>query len=347
MIIYAGNILSGHGFTPTFIELLAPKLSEKYEVVAVSQKRNQVLRMTDMIRTFFKYKNKTDLVLIDSYSRKAFWYTYILARLCVRHDVKYIPILRGGGYPERLKRSPGKCRFIFSNSFRNVSPSLYLKKNFEDEKFIVEYIPNFLPIDEYSYKERSIIRPKLLWVRSFHEIYNPVLAIEVLAELKKKYPNAELCMVGPDKDGSMKKVVETTSKLGLKDSVVFKGRLSKKDWHKLSEDYDIFINTTDFDNHPVSVIEAMALGIPVVSTNVGGIPFLINDYINGMLVPRNDAKKFLAALTELIENPELAKSISESARKFAETLDWELIKVKWFEIINAAYKLGNKASDEV
>ena len=112
------------------------------------------------------------------------------------------------------------------------------------------------------------------------------MAIEVLKELKNTYPNAALCMVGPDKDGTQADVQQLIKRYQLHDSVEITGVLSKEDWHKKSEDFDIFINTTNVDNTPVSVIEAMALGLPVVSTNAGGLPYLINNGKDGILIEK-------------------------------------------------------------
>ena len=77
MILYAGNILSRFGYTPTFIETLTPKLSEHYDILAVSDKENKLLRLMDMVRSVFKNKSRLDLVLIDSYSVKAFWLSLV------------------------------------------------------------------------------------------------------------------------------------------------------------------------------------------------------------------------------------------------------------------------------
>ncbi len=99
MILYAGNILSRFGYTPTFIETLTPKLSEYYKITAVSEKENKLLRLYDMVRSVFKNRKHLDLVLIDSYSVKAFWYTYLLSKICLLYNIPYVPILRGGGYP--------------------------------------------------------------------------------------------------------------------------------------------------------------------------------------------------------------------------------------------------------
>lgn len=338
MIFYAGNFLSGHGYTPTSIETLSPKLSLRYKLKYVSTKKKQLPRLWDMVSSLIKNKNDIKLVLIDSYSTRAFWFTYILSKLSLYYRIPYIPILHGGGYPDRLKKSPRLCREIFPNSYRNISPSLYLKKYFEDEGYSVEYIPNFIAIENYEFKKRETVSPKLLWVRSFHEIYNPVLAVEILSKLKLKNPSAELCMVGPDRDGTMGKVKERAEELGLTDSLKITGVLSKDDWHLLSKDYDIFINTTDFDNQPLSVIEAMALGLPVVSTNVGGLPFLIDDNKDGILVERNNPEKFAEQIVRLINDKELVSTITANARKKVEMFDWETVKHKWFELIDSIIK---------
>ncbi|MDQ3020528.1 MAG: glycosyltransferase family 4 protein [Bacteroidota bacterium] len=334
MILYAGNILSKHGNTPTFIETLAPKIARHYKIKSVSDKKEQLFRLWDMVISLLKNKKDIELVLIDSYSMKAFWYTYILARLCNQSNISYIPILRGGSYPYRFKKSPVLCKFIFSHSAKNISPSIYLKKYFNGEGYEVEYIPNFIPIRNYDFFQRTSVRPKLLWVRSFDITYNPLLAIEILDKLKNKYPDAVLCMVGPDKDGTLQKIIDKASELNVSDSLKLTGKLSKKEWLALSKEYDIFINTTDFDNHPVSVIEAMALGLPVITTNVGGLPYLIEDRIDGILVPPGNADKFVEEIDNLISDNELVFKITTNARKKAEEFDWEFIKNKWFTIFD-------------
>ena len=338
MIFYAGNFLSGHGFTPTSIELLSPELSRRFNVLSVSEKKNQIIRIVDMVSSFMKNRHDIELVLIDSYSTRAFWFTYILAKLSLFYDIPFIPILHGGGYPDRLKKSAGLCRSIFSNSVINISPSLYLKKHFEDEGYHVDYIPNFIPVGKYAFKKRNVLKPRLFWVRSFHEIYNPLLAVEILYKLKVKFPEAELCMVGPDRDGTMAKVIKRAEELKLRDSLKITGVLSKEEWIRLSQEYDIFINTTDFDNQPLSVIEAMALGLPVVSTNVGGIPYLIENDHEGILVPQNDPGKFVEQIERLLSGGELVSEITANARKKAEGFDWEAVKVKWFDIIERNLK---------
>lgn len=176
--------------------------------------------------------------------------------------------------------------------------------------------------------------PRLLWVRSFHKLYNPLLAIDVLASLKEDYPNASLCMIGPDKDGSLSLAKQRAASLKVEDSIMFTGLLSKRDWIAKSADFDIFINTTNFDNMPISVIEAMALGLPIVSTNVGGLPYLIDNGKEGLLVEPDSVNNFVSAIKIILTDNKLAIDLSKNARLKAESFDWENIAPHWKEIIN-------------
>ena len=112
--------------------------------------------------------------------------------------------------------------------------------------------------------------------------YNPIMAVRVLNVLKEKYSNSTLTMVGPDKDGTLEECRVLATDLELNGSIDFKGYMKKNDWINIAKDFDIFINTTNFDNMPVSIIEAMALGLPIVSTNVGGIPYLLENKKNAL-----------------------------------------------------------------
>ena len=168
-------------------------------------------------------------------------------------------------------------------------------------------------------------------MRSFSKIYNPLLAIKVVKALKDINMDAELCMVGPDSDGSMQEAIDYAK--AQKVEVTFTGKLSKQEWIEISKDYNIFINTTHFDNMPVSVIEAMALGLPVISTNVGGMPFLIKDSLTGVLVEPDSVKAFIKAIKRIINSPKESNIIALNARKTAEQLDWNVVKNQWYKVL--------------
>ncbi|MBC7606881.1 MAG: glycosyltransferase family 4 protein [Burkholderiales bacterium] len=332
-LLYIGNKLSEHGMTVTSIETLGILLEkEGYQVFYASSKKNKTVRLFDMLFKTLKYRKQVDYVLIDTYSTYNFWYAFSVSQLCRVLKLKYIPKLHGGDLPKRLSKNPRLCSMIFKNAYKNIAPSGYLAEAFKDRNFAeILYIPNTIELKKYPFKVRTHICPKLLWVRSFTSIYNPEMALKVFHELKKKYPNAELCMVGPDKDGTLNKIQEMEKNLNL--NVNFTGKLSKAQWVALSSAYDIFINTTHFDNTPVSVIEAIALGLPVVSTNVGGITYLLENQKTALLVDDNDVSGMVEAVQEILNNQTLTHSLVQNALIAIQNFDWEEVKGKWDEVL--------------
>jgi len=271
-------------------------------------------------------------VLIDTYSTYNFWYALIISQLCRILRLEYIPKLHGGDLPNRLRKSPFFCSLIFKHSHVNIAPSGYLLNAFHEKGFDnTIYVPNTIELCNYKFKYRETVKPNLLWVRSLATIYNPEMAIRTAFELKKDYPDTKLCMVGPDKAGMEERLKTLATELDV--DVTFTGKLSKKKWTKLSEDYHIFINTTHFDNTPVSVIEAMALGLPVVSTNVGGIPFLVEDRGTGLLVDDDDVLQMTSCIRELLRNTQLKETLVNNACNLVKEFDSEIVKFKWIEIL--------------
>ncbi|WBL24848.1 glycosyltransferase family 4 protein [Zunongwangia sp. HGR-M22] len=333
-ILYIGNDLRVNSFTATYISFLSEMLrQEGYEVKTASSVTNKAVRLIEMLGLISKFHKSTDVVLIDTYGATNFYYAYLVGRLCQIYKLPYIPILHGGNLPERLDKNPKFSRNLFGNAFQNIAPSNFLKNEFEKRNFDrICLIPNSIDLKNYPYKSRTHFRPKLLWVRRFQYRYNPRMALEVLELLSTKYSDAELCMVGPEKDGSMQDCKRLVKKKNLK--VKFTDKLKKIEWAALSEDYDFFINTTTIDNTPLSVIEAMSLGLPIISTNVGGMPNLIVHAKDGILVPSGDAEKMASEISRIIENPTTGESLALNARSKAEFFDWKMIKKDWLKIIS-------------
>ncbi|SFF74191.1 Glycosyltransferase involved in cell wall bisynthesis [Salegentibacter agarivorans] len=307
---------------------------EGYKVKTASTRSNKGLRLIEMLGLIVRFHKTTDVVLIDTYGAMNFYYAYLVAKTCQAYNLEYIPILHGGNLPERLHASKKYSKSLFGKAKINIAPSKFLYDIFKAEGFNnTKIIPNAIQMENYPFKKREDFQPKLLWVRRFQKRYNPVMALEVLLLLKKDYPNAKLCMVGPDKDGTMKTCKKFAAKNQL--DIEFKGKLKKKAWAKLSKNYDFFINTTNIDNTPISVIEAMSLGLAVVSTNVGGMPVLIKNNDDGLLVPVNNAQDMAAGIDRLIKNPEKAQSLTENARKKVENFAWEKVKTDWNRVLNS------------
>jgi len=334
-ILYIGNNLTQKSkYNSTLTTLSYLFVNEGFNVLISSSKRMKIIRLIDMCWSVIKNRNKVDLILIDTFSTTNFYYAYFTSLLARFFKIPYIPILHGGNLPNRLKKSPKKSKSIFKHSRINVAPSNYLKSAFEKENFKTILIPNTIEINQYKFKERTSFKPMLLWVRAFDKIYNPKMAVYVLNELKKDFPEAKLCMIGPQKDESLELTKKLIKELDLENDIEITGVLPKEEWHEKSKNYDIFINTTNFDNTPVSLIEVMALGLPIITTNVGGIPFLIDDGINGVLVNKNDTSEMVKIIKKYIKTAKETIKITENARKKAEGFDWKNVKNKWLEVLS-------------
>lgn len=315
-------------------ESLEPLLAPYLKLRLVSRRRNRLLRFFNMMWSVFRYGRGEQPVVIDTFSTLNFYFALCAGILCRFLGIRYYCVLHGGNLPARLNRNPRLCKMLFSASLKNIAPSAYLQEAFGKAGYPTLLIPNFIPIENYPFQLRRQLRPRILWVRAFDSTYNPLMAVQVLQQITAVYPNVQLCMVGPDKDGSRSVCENLVDELGLANRVHLTGRISKEKWIALSADYDIFINTTNFDNTPVSVIEAMALGLPIISTNVGGIPYLIDDGVDGILVDKGDVVSMVAAIYRLLNDPDQAAHLSKNARSKAESFDSEVVLEQWKNLLN-------------
>ncbi|MFC4721212.1 glycosyltransferase family 4 protein [Geojedonia litorea] len=332
-LLYIGNYLQSKRNNVSSIHVLGPLFeSEGYRVIFRSSKVNKGLRLGAMLWACVRYRKQVDLVLIDTYSTLNFYFALLSSQLCRLLGLPYICCLNGGNLPHRLKQNPYLSNLIFKHAKCSVAPSLYLKNAFEFHGYTnVEFIPNTVDLQHYPFEDRTFDVPKLLWVRSFSKIYNPQLAVRVLKSLQDQGYKANLCMVGPDSDGSLEAVQALASHLGVAVSIT--GKLTKAEWISLSKDYNVFINTTNYDNTPVSVIEAMALGLPVVSTHVGGMPFLIEHGVHGLLVPPEDVEAMCTAIVSLFKDSKQREHLIAAARQRVEQYDWQQVRLLWHEVI--------------
>jgi glycosyltransferase involved in cell wall biosynthesis len=149
-------------------------------------------------------------------------------------------------------------------------------------------------------------------------------------------------MVGPDKgDGSLPKVKELMHELRLGGLVSLPGPIPKTEVPIRLSESDIFLNTADFDNTPVSVLEALACGLVVISTNVGGIPYLLEHGRDALLIPPNDPEALVRAIRLVLHEPDLAATLSENGRRKAEQLDWSAVLPQWKSLLLASAGAGS------
>lgn len=283
-----------------------------------------------MLWTIWQKRHLYQVAHIDVFSGKAFIYAYLSTQLLRILKKTIVITLHGGGLVEFAAKQPNPFRLVITNADAVVTPSAYLQEAFTGIRSDIRLIPNPIDLSESLYRERTSATPRLIWVRAFHAVYNPCMAVKVLNLLIDEYPIIHLLMVGPDKgDGSLGKSLKLAEELGLSPNIQIVGHIEHSDISNWLDKADIFINTSKYDTAPRSLLEAMANGLCIVSTNVGGIPWMIQHSQDGLLVPSDDAEAMARAIKSLLNNSSLAKSISEAARQTAKAYDWTNVMPEW------------------
>ena len=335
-VLYLGNKQFSFSRVKSMMETLEPFLSEISNLTTASDKKNQYFRMLDMLYHFFRYGIKSEKIIIDVYSTRAFIFAFILGALTNLFRKKYILILHGGNLPYRYQKNPRIVTWLFDRAHHIIAPSHYLALFFRKKGFNVQIIPNIIELKEYPNYERKHIRPRILALRGFGKPYNPLMTLRAINQFKKTYTNINLLMLGNEDEYYYKDVLQFIQENKLQTFVEIRPKMPKKDWIRLSRDFDIMVSNPVIDNTPVSLIEGMALGMCVVSTSVGGVPYLFTDKECG-LVDSNDHEALADKIAEILESPDYAKQLSKHGRIKAEEFDWEHIKPLWIDLLSPKF----------
>jgi glycosyltransferase involved in cell wall biosynthesis len=236
--------------------------------------------------------------------------------------------LHGGAMPEFMQRYPRWTSHAMRAAAAVVTPSAFLSRPVQNLARTVRIIPNVLELEAYPYRFREQVAPRLFWMRAYHEIYNPLMAIRVLARLRSIFPDATLAMAGQSK-GMWQDVSKEAHDLGVAGAFEMLGFLDERQKVEVASRRDIFINTTHVDNAPVGVVEMCAMGLPVVSTSVGGVPDLLTHEQTGLLVPDGDVQAMTDAIVRLVREPALAARLSRNGPELAARCAWPAVLEQW------------------
>lgn len=210
-----------------------------------------------------------------------------------------------------------------------VVPSTYLQDVFARHGYHARVVRNIIDTSCFHYRERSQLRPRLLSNRNLEAHYGVGTTLKAFALLRKQWPQARLKIAGY---GSERARLEKWVRSERLDGVEFVGRIEPEAMPRLYDEADIFVNSSVIDNQPISILEAFAAGLPVVSTPVGDIPAMMRNQQNGTLVPRDDPAAMAAAITLLLDAPGEAVTMARRAREEAEQYTWAQVGSVWTDL---------------
>jgi len=325
-------MLSGAGRVPDVFETLGPLLAAAgYDVRATSTRPAVLPRVVEQVATTARERSRAEVLVVHLYSGRAFLTEDVVSRLA---GGRLVGVLAGGGFPAFAERHPGWVRRVLARFGALVAPSPYLARWAASVTTTpVTVIPNPLDLGPYDFRRRGPAAPSLLWLRAFHEIYAPEVAVAAAADLAADRPDARLTMVGADK-GRRDEIRAEVARRGLEEVVTVGGFADAVEKRRLFAAHDVFLNTSRVDNRPVSVVEAGASGLCIVSTNVGGVPDLVEDEVSALLVPPDDPEAVAAAVRRLVDDTGLAERLSAGGRAVAEAGRPETVVARWHDLLS-------------
>jgi len=207
-----------------------------------------------------------------------------------------------------------------------VVPSEFLRAIFARHGYRTRVIRNIVDTSRFRYRERRILRPRLLSTRNLELYYRVDYTLEAFARVKARYPDATLTVGGfGSQEGRLRRLAGSLAVEGIR----FIGRVEPEAMPRCYDDADIFLNSSVIDNQPVSVLEAFAAGLPVVSTGVGDLAALVRDRETGLRVPTRDPGAMADAVVMLLEHPDFAAALARRARQEAERYTWARVRHEW------------------
>lgn len=257
--------------------------------------------------------------------------------------IRKVPVVvnyRGGDAERYFKSSIRWVAPSLNKATALVVPSMFLFQVFDLFGYKAKVIPNIIDLERFKFKSHLIFDNRslrLVITRNLEQIYGIDTAIHAVAILKPILPDLKLVVAGsgPLHD-ELKALAES---LELSDNVEFAGKLEPEDVAKLYCNADIMLNPTTVDNMPNSVLEALACGLPVVTTNVGGIPFIVKDNDSALMVEPSNAQVLADAILKLVNDSGLYNKLAVNGFAVANQYSWSVVKEQWLglykELINA------------
>ena len=301
-------------------------LKEKYNIKHISTYKNKI-KILFLIPAIFKiliYKfiyrielGHIHLASYGSFTRKA-----IIIRLLKLLNVKFIIHIHGAKFNEFYKNSNERKKLKIKKVLNEADKIIVLSNSWRDffekivpkEKIIVLY--NAVKLPKISLSEKNNHTCNILFLGRLGERKGVYDIIKVAKQLNANKKNVKIILAG---DGQIEKVRDLVKQEKLEEIIEVKGWINSKEKEILLQKADIYILPSYNEGLPMSILEAMSYSLPVITTEVGGIPEIIKNNENGILIKSGDIKSLEDNIIKLIEDENLRKNIGKQARKTIET----------------------------
>ncbi len=264
------------------------------------------------------------------------WHLFAAPAVWIGHW-RHCPVVvnyRGGELDAFLATSFKYVGPTLRQATRIIVPSGYLQAVFAKYGVAASIVPNIVNLERFSPGAAARHGPSLLVARNLEAIYDNATALHAFALILAVYPQARLVIAG---SGPLRDELHALARdLGLEQAVQFAGAIDNQAMPALYRAADLMLNPSTVDNMPNSVLEALASGVSVVSTDVGGIPYLVEHERTALLVPPRCPRAMADAALRLLGDPALAGALREAGRQHVQQFRWDAVRPLLFDTYRRA-----------
>jgi len=257
-----------------------------------------------------------------------------------------IPVIvnyRGGEADTFFQKSIGRIRKNLERAAILVVPSGFLEAVFKKYELSSVIVPNIIDLEKFSSHttndvsnttDAHITDAHILVSRNLEPIYDIGTVVRAFAHVKAQLPNAQLTVAGSGPE--LAALEKLAAELGVSDAVNFTGRVENEKMAALYHSADVMVNPSLVDNMPISVLESLASSVPVVSTNVGGVPYLVEDGKTALLVDAQDHHAMAKSILAILQDDALAERLKTEGLKSVIQYSWPEVRERWFAVYRNA-----------
>ncbi|MEO8346690.1 MAG: glycosyltransferase family 4 protein [Betaproteobacteria bacterium] len=336
------ELLAREGATVTLVQSNAP-----YRPGCISRIRGVrgLFRLVPYLFRLWHVAGRVDLVHIMANSG---WSWHLCAAPAIRiarwRHVPSVVNYRGGEAGTFLARSRRSVGHTLQFASALVVPSGFLQQVFAGHALRADIVPNIIDLERFRppCAGEHPSAPHLVVARNLESIYDISTALRAFALISNAMPDARMTVAG---SGPERAALDALCReLHMEARVHFCGTRDRDEMAALYRSASVVINPSRVDNMPNSVLEAMASSVPVVSTNVGGVPFILRHDITGLTVPAGDPQAMANAVLRVLSDAELARRLAAAAIDDVQQYAWPRVRQRWSEVYATALAVGSRSS---
>lgn len=328
-ILLICNYKPGVGGISGQVELLQKHLREEGHTADIFSTKTSIIRRLMLPITLLHKAKQYDVLHIHCCSGWGFLPAVVGISIGRRLGKRTVITYHGGGGEAFFEKHSKLVRHFLSRTNANIVLSGFLANIFDKYHLPYTIIPNIIDFDDSQFHLRETLKPNFICIRAHEPLYNIPCILRAFKQVQAQIPEATLTLVGSGSEHD--NLIREVEEMELY-HVNFTGRVDNNEIYTFLDQADIMLSSPTVDNMPVSLLEGMNAGLLVISSRVGGVPYIIKNGMTGLLFESDNHDELIEKMLWAINNQNIAKAIIQQAYSAVKTYRWDCIEEKIYKI---------------